>query len=117
MRRGGNAIQVLPGQIQVNDVWAVASGRGHLILEADCTSKYPAAATVGAEGGAGPSVFLIATEETLRATGHPAATQIILPARTAGWPVMVDVDRYAVRIAAWRPVIRLEWLWACAAEQ
>ena len=112
MNRKDNTIQVIPGQVRVNDVWAISSGRGHLVLEADCATKYPDASLTGTEGNGVPLVFLIVAAETLHAAAeNPATTQIILPARTAGWAVMAEAARYTVRIAAWKHSPRGMPLW------
>jgi len=91
-------VGVVQGVIAINSVGVVRKDRGLLVVEADCHSKYPEIA-----GYAGPTIYVGASEHTLKKRDTITHSAIVLPDYTKGWEVMAEASRYTIRIVAWKP--------------
>jgi hypothetical protein len=96
-------VGVTQGQIPVESVTAVLSTSNVLVLEVDTRSEYAGHCSVGGPVDGPHAVDLTAGEYTLDSEPVSEPTVIRLPARTAGWTVVVGWRRHTIRIIAYKP--------------
>lgn len=107
-------VEVSQGKFVLNCVDVVRSGRNHLVIRADCHSKYPEL-VYGGGTDERPAVIIIPGDHSLRLDdGTDQATMITLPRRCRDWEFAADAGRYTVTIAAWRRKRRWRTVWVSA---
>lgn len=101
------SIIVEQGQITVNSVDLIGSGRDFRVYQIDCRSKYPVLL-----GYSDREVLLFADEHTLKADRDAMATRITFPDIPEGWEILPDEHgRYSMRFAFYRPLKERRLIW------
>jgi hypothetical protein len=108
-------ITVTQGAFTLASVHVLVAVKDVLIIEADCTSKYPGELSVSDRGERGPEVMIWPGEHSQKLDQRPdraaAPTVITLPSYAGNWTVIAEGRRYTIRIVAYsrRRRARLAW--------